>query len=922
MDFNVFVLALAKQFCFLAVDIFISIKILSLYRSISQNSLFKKLLTVWVASLIGDFFGVVLIVYKANYRFFISEVPQPLYLFLARFHYVLWPLVIFLMTLFWDWIVAAEGKLQKRHYVLGAWAISLSIYFVYYFCIQEPDPTNSWLTLHSLGFVLGDIFIFISRGSTLIYGIKRLVVGQVPGIIKQQTKSILILIAIPTMILQPFWILQLYGVIPTNGFGPELFGFVLSILCLVCVCYAYLALFRLRLFNACPAVHAGRKLDVMRPLAQVARQIREATTLQEIYVLTTAYFEKAFGFVLSEVNLYIRSTQHERNIEAARSVRTLPNVEELFGSKEKSLLCEKIRKKKILLHAEVQYEELYNLDAEAKELRVFLEANNAEVLLPIFGKKELVGYIIIERNARMGRLVSDEEVHGMLLYADHISYVIENMQQFNAEIIEKECVMYKRQNYQLFQEQQLYLEGMHSVVQGHASEEAVSVIFSKNNRLHLASSGGAKLLGLPEGTKIVNDSYELPVKQLIHDFKRFKRENAILLKDGQGNPVRFSVMRDSRQSNAIVVVSRPSISEVFRVPTFADVRDREDWSYAIFLQTTEAGRLLEKFIPATQGILFDFKIKFLRAVLCRQPIFLQGVEEDVQRLAVLAQRICARADFQEISPRQPETNREIASQIFGVPAVIAGEAYKGALENLSASGVLFINHIERLSLESQEFLAKFFATGTYTSFFSRQLTSSDAIVLCGSSLTLKELADTDTFAKSFYNELEKNYVEIPELATLPQDQFDDLVSRISSQILKEFSGTINESQVVEEITKGASPNSICELRQRINNIIEQRSSQQKLVEESLDANLENFDSVITESRRQGRATLKNKPLFYALVTLVKSYARIAEILDVDYSTVCRTCHKYQVGSFAPGVQRKPGRPRTKTTVISVGVPCS
>lgn len=918
MELGVFLLAMVRQASVLAYDGYTSLKVLSLYRS-TQNKLLKK---VWLACLPIDLLGIGLIIYKVNYRFWISEQVQPVYLCLARFHYILWPLAIFLAMLFYDWIIGVEEKMQKRHYVFGAVAVGLSSYFLYFFCMQEADPANPWLTLDSFGCGLGNLFIIVCRGSTLIYGLKRLITGQVEGIIKEQTKLILRLTIVPVMLLQSIWILRNAGILPVDGFMPELFAFVLVEMYLASSAYGFWQLLRLRLFNAWPAVHRASERDLMVPFSQVISQIRQATVLQEVAVLTTDYFQKAFGFANSEAKLYFRPTHHERNLRAAEAVNTLRIVEEWLATNSGSL--GPIKKKGILLHAELQYEELHNFNAEAKELRTFLETSKAEVFLPVFGKKALTGYILIERNARAGKLVSDAEVGAMLAYVNYISHVIDQMQQFDPEVIEKECLTYKHHSMQLLQENEHYYEGMRAMAKLQASE-AVSMVFLKNRNLQLASPEGAKLLGLPEEAKILNNDYEQPIKQLMGEFKKYKQATSIALKDSQGKQLRFSVMKDPRPSNAVVVVSRPPIPEALRIPTLTEVRDGDDWGYALLMQTTASGKVVEKFIPATRGAWFDFKIQFLRTTLRHRPMFIRGDEEDVQRLALLVHHIYKDAGHREICPEQPEGKYEVANQIFGLSsAITGGAAYKGALADLSSSGVLLIRHVERLSLETQKRLAKFFATGLYSCRFSKEPESSEAIVICSSYADLKELVATNAFSKELYDELMKNQLEVPLLATLPSDQLSDLVSNIGKQMMDEYAlgkqGTLS-SEEVEHILKGA-PKSLCELRQSVRKFIEQKAGTQGFTAASCDVGSTRFHPVVVEARRLGAATLKNKQLFCALFALVPSYTEIAEILDVNYSTVRRTCRKYQIGTYAPGFKRKPGRPRTRVPVIAHEAPCS
>lgn len=915
METGVFVLALIRQFWVIAIELFPATVIFLTYRLISQNSLLKKISGLWISLFIFDLLWVGVILCKINYRFWISDIPQPLLLFLSRCNCILWPVAIFLFTLFLDWTIAAETKLHKRHYALGACAVSLMLYFLYLFYTQEIDPAKPWVVLGPSGWALGDIFIFISRCCTLIYGLKRLVVEQVSGIIRQQTKWVLCLMTIPAMFLQPIWLLQICKVIPAEGFWPELCSNVLAMLVGGLCVYGNWRLFRLRFFNVYPAVH-GKYQDVTRPLAVAMDELRGVTVLQQLGHITGTYFEKAFGFKAKEVNLYIRPTHHELNEAAARAVETLPAVEELFGVKEKPALCEKIFEKRILLHSEVQYEELYELNEDAKQFRIFLEANNAEVFLPICKGKELIAYIIIERNARGGKLVVDGEIPGMTAYADLVSYIVRQLQQLDPEVADKERLTYKYQALQLFQERQLCHEGIRSIMKEQTSE-AVSMVFLKNKNLHVANAEGKEMLGLPEETDIITNEFEQPLKRSLYEFKKYQKDDVFMLKNPQNDWLRFSVMKDSRQNNAVVIVSRATVSEQFKFPSVEAIPDRDDWDYALFLKTTSIGRIVEQAIPATQGALVDFKIKFLRAVLSRRPLLLQGKSEDFEYLVSLMPSLTARTCVHKMSLKQPEQNHEEAHKLFGMSTLVTGTENKGYLATFSTTGVIGIEHVERLSLETQEQLAYFFATGRYApSYSSRQFTSSEALFVFGSTSDLEALVENKQFSKALYEEIKKNILSVPALTTLSTEELHDCIETTISQVLGEMSGTQQLVVSSEEVEALANQNfgHFDELRQRVKAYIEARQIQQTATvvvpAKVVEVNITQEDSVVEQARRFGKAALRNRKFFDSLYSATKSTVRIAEILGVNYSTAYRTCRKYKIGSFAPGAQRKRGRPRS------------
>lgn len=911
MDFQTF--RLIKIIFFNVPAILFTYKIFSTYYSTSSHSpLLKKAWAINVFLTAYDFSWAGLVGYKTCYQTcFPEEVPPPIYLFLARLVLFIWPLVIFLYVYMYEQLLTPRWKPQKHHYIFGAITLGLLGYFGYCLFIRTPLSPDPWFTLDSFCNSLARSFKMITIGTTCIVENNRLSNDpKISLITKQQAKLVGGWLFIPSIITQPLWILIDYNLTPQNSFTFEAFVFSVALIVIGGSFYArFMLFFRLRLFNVSSAVHEIFPRSFSRPLSEVTAQIRQATTLQEVCIRTKTFFERAFGIKDADVTLYIRPTGHERNLSAAQAVRILPQVEAVLGAAG-TPLCEKIKEKRVVLHAEVAYDESLGLDPDAQELCTFMEQIKAEVFLPIYGKKACVGYIIINRNPRSGKLVTDNEVDSMLTYVDHISHVIEQMQQMDPAVLEKESLEHKHHALLLFQEQEHYREGMRTIVKTQASE-ATSMIFMKERCLYVANDEGAELLGIPPGTYIIDNAYAQPIKQLINNFKRYGRQNAILLKDLQGNPLHCSVMRDTKKKNAVVIISRPTVSTLFKFPPFTTTRNCDDWAYAVFLQTTASGQLIEKFIPATEGILFDFKIKLLQALFSRRPLFLKGADEDVEQLAILAQQIYARATFKKITPEQPEQNdQEIAIQLFGkAPLKEGGAILRGYLATLSATGTLLLEHIERLSPKTQDSLAKFFTTGYYTSCYAKQLMTSDISIICSSHEDLNDLVDKNAFSAALYDELTKNSLEVPSLHQLSRDQLHDLVSDISTQILGESSTTHDmqlPAEIIEEIIDKRLPSTLCKLHQ----LVEKRLdiTQHKKVPVTtvlLPKGYDDKNALIAEAQRLGKKALKNKEFLRILFKVFPSYLQIAQILEVNRSSVFRAYKRYHLGTFAPGYEPKP-----------------
>lgn len=878
-----------KQLIFLIYEIILTYKTIAVYKFARCSFLFKRIWYINALLIVHDFAWYGLGIYRSLYREFVSDVPQPTYLWVARFIMFLWPLVSFFQVYINECLLYAQWKPQKRHYVFGAATLGVLAYFGYCLFIQEASDT--WLVLDPFGNSLARSLIMIMKSVVVCIAIKRLLVDEtIPLITKKQTKLVCTMF-VPGVLIQPLWMAQTYGLTPQNSVTFEIITFIISF---VVISYSYqgaFALMRLRMFNAYEHVQELFPRNLSSYLVQAGQDINDATKLEELGKITQAYFETVYGFHHKDVMLYIRATHHERNTQAAQAVRTLDAVEAVFATDMCAELREKIKHKRCVIRSAVEYDERLQLDAQAPELRSFMEKISAEVFIPIYRKTTLVGYIVVERTKHTDKVASAHELENMLVYAQHLSYAIADLQKGDIALVEKECFAHQQQVLKCQEDLKNCYESIRELLKAQTSE-VVSMIFYKQRGLRVASTDGAKLLGLPEGTSIVKGDYEQPILQMMHEFKKYKKERSIILKDAQRNPLRLSVVQDSKKEDAVVLVSRPAISDLIALPSFVDLAHGTDWVSLIFLRLTTTGKALEKCIPATQGPLFDFKIKFLEALTSRRPILLLGEQDDVQRLAALAHHSASRTVFHEFSLKQSEQDREFAIQLFGTPG-FGSEPVEGVLSTVHASGTILIEHVERLSLETQALLADFFTTGLYASFFSKQRMSSNATVICSSQVDLKQLVEQEKFSAALFEELSHTVVEVPCLATLPKEQLEELIHNLSQQMLGESPDGVTQTLSEESVEQllAQLPKSICALRQQVQALVEAQFPQQlPLVETGLD----DVDALVSQARLQGRALLKNKKLFSALVAALKSYVRVAEILDVDRTTVYRTCKKYGI----------------------------
>lgn len=891
-------LNLTKNLYFIGIALFLLLKLSFSYNETFKYPLFKKIWNVLFLVIITDPFWCIFGCFKSAYRLFISETPS---LFLLDFHrllLILWPLAVLPFMILCDQLMDTHWKPAKRHYIEGIVAIALSIYIAYAL-IQFPcTPEKPWAVLDPFSFLLIRLNIIGAHLITLFFGFKKLVTTpDLPLLIKQQAKIALVGILSPAVLIQPLWALRDFGILPTNNFTDS-FLFFFHLILLTCVYYSIYALFNLRLFNAYPSVQKFWQKDLVTPLSEVSLEIRNAIALSELKATTKAFFAKTYGFEGTCIKLCIRPTNHERNIEATKAVDIAPQVEKLLWiedvdptKKTATALYEKIKEKRIILRSEVQYNEMYGLDSEdAPILRSFMDEIKAELFIPIYGKKTLVGYVIVENNRYQDNpLISQPEIASMLTFTSHLAHAIEQMQQMDPDVLEKESATHHYQAIKLFQEREHCYEGIHQLLQAQSSD-TVSLIYTKHKTIYTANALGAQLLDLPEGSRIINNQHQEPIRQLLHEFERYHKDRSIVVKDHEGQPLRFSVTRNTKKSEGVIIISRPALASTWDFPPTISLRNNEEWGYALFLQLTESGKKIETFLPTTQGTLLDFKIKFLRAVFSRRPFVLIGADEDIQKLALIAHQICSHSSFQKIIVDMPESNNEIALQLFGDP--MTGD--EGSLASLNVSGTLLIQNIELLAPKTQHMLTHFFATGYFSSLFSKQQAASNVNIICSSNTDLLTLVNAGSFSAKLYEQFASNFIKIPPVTTIPLEQLIPMAEAIYKQALSELPQNIVRVMNIEQLSgivrSPSLPRSFCELHVRIQ---KQVDIQRRVIAAQV-PQTDRSQLLIAQARKQGKALLKNEQQFRALLEKVPNYAQIAEFLDVDRTTVYRACLKYGI----------------------------
>jgi DNA-binding NtrC family response regulator len=240
---------------------------------------------------------------------------------------------------------------------------------------------------------------------------------------------------------------------------------------------------------------------------------------------------------------------------------------------------------------------------------------------------------------------------------------------------------------------------------------------------------------------------------------------------------------------------------------------------------------------------------------------------------------------------------DIAIKLFGINSLFGSNAETPLLEKLNNTGTLFIKNIHYLDLETQEHLAEYIKFGVYRIFKSDQKATSNARIICSSTLNLQTLVQEGKFSQALFNELKATTLIMPSLLTLPEQELDVLAQDLTEQTLKTvtFKNLLELTDKERQKILQARPASIHELKTKIQQLLINKSKKNHIYQETeFDPAYDIGDPELAEAARLGKHALKDPRIMALLWNKFKNQNKIAQFLDVNRSSVNRRCKEYNL----------------------------
>lgn len=768
--------------------------------------------------------------------------------------------------------------------------------FLYFFCLaiinancfaSNRPETEYWIRNIGTFYVL---FVLLLSGFRTFYKLRR---RALPLILKRQLKILL------QCVIAPLWISDFIQIYPlvfspswiTNSYAA---AGISTALLTYGIYHCARKVISLRFLNFQPHVQTITRYNFVDGFKDVLEQLGHTTNMQELKHITQNFFKEAFSIPLGRTKLYIR--QGNGHKVDTRELSPIERLTEDFLSTHDTQATGYLNHYRIFMYDEIAFSNFYEKKPYREMALGFLEKINADIFLPIFEKNKIIAYMIIERFARPHDFYSSIEQDEMLVFASYLSNIINLIQNRNLEsLIYKEKEL-QEELYAKHQEINQYKESIRSFLRNKQQKE-IGIIFYKNRRFTFGNQTAKEMI-----TVNINKQHGHPITKALLKIARqveeYKSPQTTLTKDQYGEKLVLSGVPNLEQKNVIITVYHPEISDLVKKQIDA-LKDPTKWDYLLYLETTESGKLINQLIPSSGEQLLNFKIALLEASLSKKATLLQMPEQDLIPTVELLHHISLRETLHIIKLSKPATNNEVAIRLFGINPLFGlnHNSSKPLLEKLDRVGTIFIQNIEHLDMETQNYLAEFIKYGTYRIFKSDQKVASSVRIICSTHKNLRHLVQEGTFSSELFEELNKTTLSMPSLLTLSEAELNQLAEGFTEQAIEtdDFKNLLDFTDSDRRKFLSNRPVSLVELKSKIQQLLVQKSKNNKIYDEThFDPAYEITDPELTEAARLGKHALRDPKIMALLWNKFKSQSKIASLLGVNRSSVNRRCKEYNL----------------------------
>ncbi|MCX5923507.1 MAG: sigma 54-interacting transcriptional regulator [Candidatus Dependentiae bacterium] len=789
------------------------------------------------------------------------------------------------LALFLEQLTEKNFILKWYHKLFFAFEFMLCVAFVAYTITLTPENQHSSFSTYIYRITV--TYWFISITPSLVCTLKKLSCPTIPIVLKEQLKFLLFYFIFPHIICI---ILEFLPKILFSQKHNLTFANIGIIFITASLYYCFKRIMQFRFLNLSNHVQAKPDINITTNFKDTIEQINVACNENEIEYITQNFFSEQFLIPKNRVNTYIRSNTEPQNTNQQI-------IEGFVSSKHADFnTVEIFLQHKILVAHEIEFDDFHTENPMISHLAEFLRKIECDIFLPILNNKKLIGYITIKKDITQ-TIYNIDQQNKMIVLAQFLAPAIYLFQHNNVYALLQETKEVKEELYAKNQEVSQYKESIKKLLKDRL-ENHIGVIFYKAKHFSFKNAEAQKLLGVNPNLQQSHPT-SATLSNFAQQVEKFQTAQTTYMTIHDGSKLMISGMPHAEPSGGVMLIIRnPEATDIIKMQ-FDSLGDHSKRDYLLYLETTKAGKAINKLLPSNQEIILNAKIQLLQASLQKSALLLEMHQNDITAIVDIIYQISEKETIHTLSLEHGQ--QECGMQLFGLNPLLSLQKDVALLEKHN-DGILVIKNIEFMDKTSQQMIAYFIRYGIYTPLKSEQRKFSNARIIFSTSHNLQSLSQEGIIIPELYAELKKSsktsILSLPSLVTMDHQDLSLIIDGFMYQNLQEAGNkgliplTIKEKDYL--IAKRIP--SLFEFKQKIQTLMFIKS-QDLVTPLETSSKIKIFDATCPElqlASQLGKHALKDTQLMASLWKKLGNQTKIAELLGVNRSSVNRRCKDYKL----------------------------
>ena len=866
----------------------------------------KLQLTLLLIAIVGAILINFTWILKTAHKTFFSSLDERILMFCIRITWAIITLYYHVLAVFIESLLKQKNILQNiRQKILIPISSVLFLFFICLAFVQFNTPMHRPLIELWAIKLAPYYFLFALLLVSLLVSLVKLRSSEIPRILKKQFNILVKVLFFPIIITE---FIHFYP-IKSLYVGRRYTITAISLSLLTYALYHCMKkIIGLRFLNLKSHVQSPNKLYFANYFKNILEKFSNITNTRELIHITKSFFKEAFSIPIGKTHLYIIKPHTKEKDEEGEEeeIITLTQdesaVEAFLSTQDETSKIKKfLIKNKIVINDELAFSNFYKEEEKIAKIVTFLNHLNADIFIPIYENHKMIAYIIVERFARIPTSSKTHEFYSsmerdqMIIFANYLGNIINILKTKNLNhVIKKEKNLHDTLHNKEKEIAQ-YKESIRFFLKSN-KEKNIGIISYKNRMFTPINQAAQTFVPINLNTHSGHPMSKA-IKQIANQVIKYKSPQKCFIKNNTGEKLVVSGIPNIEKNNVIITVKYPEIADILQ-NKISILKDPKNWEYLLYLETTEYGKIINKFIPSNSESFLNFKIELLKCALNNKTLLLNIPEDDIMPVVEILHHISQRETLEILEVRKQYKDFHIPIKLFGINPIF-GITNKDIplLEKLDKTGTLLIKNVEFIDPETQDYILDYIKYGRYKTFKGYNREKSDVRMILSASQDLQTCIQENKISQAFLSELRKNQITLPLIHELPEEEILDFAYKITKQAIK-----TDELHHILELTDAdkkriikSKPTSIAELKTKVQQILVKKSQKQSIYDEAeFDPAYNLTDPRIIEAARLGKHALRDPKIMALLWSKLKSQNKISNLLGVNRSSVNRRCKEYNL----------------------------